>query len=161
MNALTWNCQGLGSPGKIQFLQEVTRSEKPSFVFLSETISSYRKMEILCYKLGFENFIVVEPQGKNGGIALFWKNADGVNMLSYSRSHIDVSVSMSDSGVWRLTDKRRGPPYPNYLIDGFNVCLQEAELHDLELTGHQFTWEKGKNTSQWTEIKLDRVLANS
>ncbi|XP_074374335.1 uncharacterized protein LOC141714732 [Apium graveolens] len=53
------------------------------------------------------------------------------------------------------------PPYPNSLIEGFNACLQEAELYDLELTGHQFTWEKGRNTSHWTEIRLDRVLANS
>lgn len=27
--------------------------------------------------------------------------------------------------------------------------------------GHQFTWERGRNTDQWTEIRLDRVLENA
>ncbi|KAK1383484.1 hypothetical protein POM88_021219 [Heracleum sosnowskyi] len=203
MNALAWNCQGLGSPGKIQFLKELTRSEKPSFIFLSETISSQKKMEILCTKLGFENFLAVEPQGRSGGIGLFWKNTEAVKLLSSSRSHIDVTISMPDDSEWRLTgiygepsrtlryktwdllknlsrdsnlpwcligdfnnvtsqaDKKGGPPYPTTLIDGFNECLREADLHDLDLTGHQFTWERGKNTQHWTEIRLDRVLANS
>lgn len=137
-------------------------------------------MEKLCNKLGFEGFIAVEPQGKSGGIALFWKNVDAVNLLSFSRSYIDVSVNMSGSNGWRLTgiygeparsqrfkiwdllknlsrdanlswclvgdfnnvtsqaDKKGGPPYPNHLIEGFNDCLYEADLHDLEITGHQF-----------------------
>lgn len=202
MNALAWNFQGLGSPGKIQFLKEITRSEKPSFIFLSETISNHKKMEFLCNKLGFESFIVVDSQGKSGGIVLFWKNAEGVQLLSYSRSHIDVTVTMTGDSKWRLTgiygepsrthryrtwdllknlsrdanlpwvligdfnnvtsqeDKRGGPPYPDNLIEGFNECLREADLRDLELTRHQFTWERGKNTQHWTEIRLDRVLAN-
>lgn len=203
MNALSWNCQGLGSSGKVQFLKDVTRTEKPSFVFLCETISSYSKMESLCNKLGFGNFIAVEPQGKSGGIALLWKNADAVSLISYLRFHIDVSVRSTGGNVWRLTgiyeepvrsqrhktwdllrnlsrdanlpcvlvgnfnnvtsqsDKRGGPPYPNNLIKGFNDCLRDAELYDLTLTGHQFTWEKGRNSDHWVEIRLDRVLANT
>ncbi|KAK1383974.1 hypothetical protein POM88_021709 [Heracleum sosnowskyi] len=129
MNALAWNCQGLGSPGKIQFLQEVTRSEKPSFVFLCEIISSYGKMEKLCHKLGFEGFIVVEPQGKSGGIALFWKNADVVNLLSFSRSHIDVSVNMSGSNGWRLIGIYGEPARPP-------VYLGKRSKHKL-LDGNQ------------------------
>ncbi|KAK1360251.1 hypothetical protein POM88_044725 [Heracleum sosnowskyi] len=203
MNALAWNCQGLGSPGKIQFLQDVTRIEKPNFIFLSETISSYVKMEKLCHNLGYEGLIVVEPQGKSGGIAMLWKNAENVNLLSFSRSHIDVSVNKIGSNSWRLTgvygepersqrhktwellrnlsrdanllwclvgdlnnvrsqsDKRGGHLYPNHLIEGFNECLQDTELHDLDIVGHQFTWERGRNTDHWIEIRLDRVLANS
>ncbi|KAK1379690.1 hypothetical protein POM88_026434 [Heracleum sosnowskyi] len=203
MNALAWNCQGLGSPGKIQFLQSVTRSEKPNFVFLSETISSYEKMEKLCHKLGYEGFLAVEPQGRSGGIAMFWKGVDNVNLLSLSRSHIDVSVTKMNLDNWRLTgiygepdraqrsktwellrnlsrdanlpwclvgdfnnvksqeEKKGGPPYPNHLIEGFNECLQDTDLQDLDIIGHQFTWERGRNTAHWVEIRLDRVLVNS
>lgn len=202
MNALAWNCQGLGSPVKIQFLKDVTRTEKPTFIFLSETISSYSKMEELCNKLGFEGFIAVEPQGKSGGIALLWRFEGTVNLLSQSRSHIDVKLSVQGKCEWRLTgiygepsraqrfktwellknlsrdanlpwclvgdfnnivsqeEKRGGPPYPNNLIEGFKECIYEADLQDLEIIGHQFTWEKGRNTDHWTEIKLDRVMAN-
>lgn len=76
----------MGSLGKIQFLKEVTRTERPLFVFLSETISSYSKMEEFCSKLDFEGFIVVEPQGKSGGVAMFWKSVEKVKLLSFSIS---------------------------------------------------------------------------
>ncbi|KAL8111890.1 hypothetical protein AgCh_019553 [Apium graveolens] len=169
---------GYGSPGKVQFLKDVTRSEKLMFVFLSETISSYAKMERLCSKLGFEGFIAVEPQGKSGGIAMFWKNADDVDLMSFSRSHIDVTVNTVEKESWRLTgiygeparpqryktwellrnlsrdsnlpwclvgdfnnvtsqtDKKGGHAYPNHLIKGFNECLHDAELQDLDIIGH-------------------------
>ncbi|XP_074346984.1 uncharacterized protein LOC141685798 [Apium graveolens] len=163
MNALAWNCQRLGSPGKIQFLQEVTRSEKPSFVFLCETISRYEKMEKICSKLGFEGFVAVEPQLKSGGIALFWKNAEAVNLLSIygepawtqrfkiwellknlSRDADLPWCVMGDlNNILSQTDKKGGPPYPNHLIEGFNDCVHEANLQDLDIIGHQFIWEKG------------------
>lgn len=202
MNALAWNYQGMGSPGKIQFLKDLIRVEKPAFLFLSETISRYAKMEELCNKLGFEGFTAVEPQGKSGGIALFWKNATNVTLLSFSRSHIDVCISSNGMEDWRLSgiygeparsqrhktwellrnlsrdanlpwclvgdfnnvtsqaDKKGGSSYPSHLIEGFNECMIDAQLHDLDLIGHQFTWERGRNTSNWIEIRLDRVLAN-
>lgn len=123
--------------------------------------------------------------------------------MSFSRSHIDVTVRTNDYNdrritevydepaisqrhkTWDLlrnlsrdanfpwclvgdfnnvtshTDKRGGTPYPGHLIDGFNACLQDADLHDLDITGHQFTWERGGNTDHWTEIRLDIILANT
>lgn len=203
MNALAWNCQGMGSPGKIRFLRDMTRFENPAFLFLSETISSYLKMERLCTKIGFEAFIAVEPQGKSGGVALFWKNAGDVKLMSMSRSHIDVVVTTQNDRRWRLTgvygepartarhktwdllrnlsrdanlpwclvgdlnnitsqlDKKGGPPYPSNLISGFNECLQDSGLIDMDIIGHQFTWERGRNTEHWVEIRLDRVLTNN
>lgn len=103
MNVLSWNCQGLGSPGKVQFLKDATHMEKSTFIFLSETISSYTKMEELCSRLNFEGFIAVEPQGKSGGIAMFWKNSNTVKLFSLSRLHIDVTISSTDKAPWRLT----------------------------------------------------------
>lgn len=38
--------------------------------------------------------------------------------------------------------------------------IQSYELCDLDIIGHQFTWERGRNTSHWTEVRMDRVLAN-
>lgn len=34
------------------------------------------------------------------------------------------------------------------------------KLQDLEITGHQFTWERGRNTDHWVEIRLDRSLVD-
>ncbi|KAL8116353.1 hypothetical protein AgCh_022742 [Apium graveolens] len=55
-------------------------------------------------------------------------------------------------------DKNGGALYPNYLIEGFNTVLAEVGLIDMELVGHQFTWEKGRGTNEWMEIRLDRAL---
>lgn len=57
-------------------------------------------------------------------------------------------------------DKKGGAPYPSWLIDGSNETLVDTGLSDLELTGHQYTWEKGRNTASWLEIRLDRALVN-
>ncbi|KAL8098348.1 hypothetical protein AgCh_031201 [Apium graveolens] len=143
---------GLGSPGKIQFLKDMTRTEKPSFIFLSKTISNYVKTENFCNILGFDGFIAAEPQGKSGGVALFWTNTENVKLLSYSRDFNNVTSQ---------ADKKGGAAYPSHLVDGFNDCLQDTELQDLNIIGHQFTFERGRNTDHWVEIHLDRVLVNT
>lgn len=43
-------------------------------------------------------------------------------------------------------DKKGGAIYPQWLLDGFNEVLEETGLTDLEIYGHQYTWEKGRGT---------------
>lgn len=31
----------------------------------------------------------------------------------------------------------------------------------MALVGHQFTWEKGRDTEDWMEVRLDRALTNT
>ncbi|XP_074362452.1 uncharacterized protein LOC141702724 [Apium graveolens] len=31
----------------------------------------------------------------------------------------------------------------------------------MDILGHQYAWERGRNTDHWIEIRLDRVLANA
>lgn len=47
--------------------------------------------------------IIVEPQGRSGGLALLWKEKEHANLLSLSQNHIDVGVSVEGLGEWRLT----------------------------------------------------------
>ncbi|XP_074368854.1 uncharacterized protein LOC141708914 [Apium graveolens] len=53
--------------------------------------------------LGFTWKDSVPSRRKSGGIALFWKNVEAVNLLSFSRSHIDISVYGAESKSWCLT----------------------------------------------------------
>ncbi|KAK1382242.1 Endonuclease/exonuclease/phosphatase family protein [Heracleum sosnowskyi] len=62
------------------------------------------------------------------------------------------------NNVLTQQDKKGGAPYPSWLIEGFNEVLVETGLIDLDLVGHQFTWERGRGTSAWTEVRLDRAL---
>lgn len=61
MSTLSWNCQGLELPWKVQFLADIVRREKPVFVFLCETLVKKGKMEWISRSLNFEGLFVVEP----------------------------------------------------------------------------------------------------
>lgn len=43
-------------------------------------------------------------------------------------------------------DKVGGAMYPTWLIEGFNDALVASGLIDMELIGHKYTWERGRNT---------------
>lgn len=55
-------------------------------------------------------------------------------------------------------DKKGGDPYPHGLIEGFNEALADAGLTDLEIVGHQYTWERGRGKAEWMEVRLDRAV---
>lgn len=38
--------------------------------------------------------------------------------------------------------------------------LEDTDLSDLEWYGHPYTWECGRNTKVWMEIRLDRAMVN-
>uniref|UniRef100_A0A803P906 Uncharacterized protein n=1 Tax=Cannabis sativa TaxID=3483 RepID=A0A803P906_CANSA len=63
------------------------------------------------------------------------------------------------NNVTSQADKKGGNPYPNWLIEGFQKVLSDCALFDLNLFGYQFTWERGRGTSNWIEVRIDRALA--
>ncbi|XP_060968799.1 uncharacterized protein LOC133036276 [Cannabis sativa] len=65
------------------------------------------------------------------------------------------------NNVLSQVDKRGGNPYPNWLLEGFQQAVADCDLVNLELVGHQFTWEKGRDSENLIEVRLDRALANS
>lgn len=192
----------LGYLGIYSFLTDVIRQKKPTFIFLCETVGRRSKMEWIQRRLGYEGLFVVEPIGRSGGLALLWKEKEHATLISYSKNHIDVSVSVEDMQKWRLTgfygepkraqrrqtwdllrnlsrdanlpwcvigdlnnivaqeDKKGGAPYPNWLIEGFNQVLMDTGLKDLDLVGHQYTWERGRGTMEWTEVRIDRAMVS-
>jgi hypothetical protein len=97
MILLSWNCRGLGNPRAIRDLCHLVRKKKPNFLFLMETKSNSRRMEFLRVKLGFEGLFVVDFVGKSGGLALFWKEQNEVEVQNYTRRHINVVVKPTGS----------------------------------------------------------------
>ncbi|XP_074348419.1 uncharacterized protein LOC141687147 [Apium graveolens] len=91
-------------------------------------------MEMVRRSLKFDGLISVDAVGRSGGLELLWKHNEHVPLKSLSHSHIDVEV------------------------EGFNDALADTGLIDMDLVGHQFTWERGRGTTTWTEIRLDRTL---
>ncbi|XP_074362922.1 uncharacterized protein LOC141703019 [Apium graveolens] len=102
MTALSWNCQGLGLPWKIQFLKNDVQQHEPSFVFLCETLCGKVRMEKIQRELNYEGMVVVEAQGKSGGMALLWKQENQATLLSFSNYHIDIETKSFGVGSWRF-----------------------------------------------------------
>lgn len=94
---------GIGLPWNIQFLYDIISPKKPTLVFLCETIGRKDKMEWVRRRVGFEGLLEVEPQGKNEGLALLWRDNVQANLLRFSQNHIDVEVKVRDMQPWRLT----------------------------------------------------------
>lgn len=51
----------------------------------------------------FEGPFAVDIDGKSGGTALLWRNQEEVQLLSYSKNHIDVKVVIREWSKFRLT----------------------------------------------------------
>jgi hypothetical protein len=105
MKLLSLNCQGCGGLAAVQELHILVEDLGPKVVFLCETKLVEERAQRLGFSLGFPNIQVVRPEGRSGGLALFWRRSVTVMLQSKSKSHIDVTL-MIDSlggGTWRLT----------------------------------------------------------
>lgn len=102
MKILSWNCQGLGNPWTVRALHHLVKTEMPKIVFLSETCLDDSNISFLKSILGFENGIGIGRKGHGGGIALMWRIDAKVQVLSYSRFHIDARIGDVVNN-WRLT----------------------------------------------------------
>jgi hypothetical protein len=50
-------------------------------------------VENLRFRLGMKECFVVNGEGKGGGLALYWIEDINVDLLSFSKNHIDVHIS--------------------------------------------------------------------
>ncbi|KAF2325277.1 hypothetical protein GH714_026050 [Hevea brasiliensis] len=82
-----------------------------------ETKIGRDKVERIKRAVGYDGSFVVNPVGLRGGLALFWKYADLVRLLSYSRNHIDVEV---------LVDG-----FPQHRFTGFMDFLKVIDVENL------------------------------
>ncbi|VFQ92152.1 unnamed protein product [Cuscuta campestris] len=146
MSTISWNCRGLGNRRTVQEIADLVSAKKPNFVFLMETKGAGNLVENLRVKIGFDGAFSVCSVGRSGGLALLWKENGTASLLSYSRSHIDILVSLPNTETWRLTgfygDPRRDhrreswnlllllkdkSPLPWFVIGDFNDICKSSE----------------------------------
>ncbi|XP_019196000.1 PREDICTED: uncharacterized protein LOC109189827 [Ipomoea nil] len=103
MSTLCWNCRGLGNPQTVREVVDMVSSKKPDFVFLIETMVKSDRAKRLRVKLGFEGVFYVDPERQHGGLALLWRYNSTARLISYSKNHVDVEVTVESHPPWRMT----------------------------------------------------------
>ena len=103
MNLLCWNCRGLGNAPTVQELREIAKKFAPRVLCIVETQISGERAENLKNTLGYDNSFAVNSSGRSGGLAMYWNDEINIEILGYSRYHIDDKISMIGCDPWIMT----------------------------------------------------------
>jgi hypothetical protein len=105
MNLLCWNCRGLENPWTVRELHSLVKNKKPHFfMFLIETKVHAGVLQRLRILIGFEGMIHVDPVGRSGGLAFFWKPKSGLEVMHFSQRHISVNITVGEhESSWTFT----------------------------------------------------------
>lgn len=92
MSLVSWNCQGLRSTLTVQRLKEMRHEHFPDIMFLLETKNSSSHVLGVKDWMGYDHAHLVDPISLSGGLALFWKDAYKVEVLSADKRIIDTKI---------------------------------------------------------------------
>lgn len=94
MRLLAWNCRGLGGPSTISQLTEAVNSYLLDITFISETKQHHKFIFTVCKRLKCrDNWDVVDPVGKRGGMLIFWKDSVQISQIIKTDFCIEVEVA--------------------------------------------------------------------
>ncbi|KAL5720793.1 hypothetical protein ACHQM5_013428 [Ranunculus cassubicifolius] len=85
---LSWNCRGMGTTLAIRSLKDLIGRANPDIICLSETKVGEKRMEKIRKQLKWENMIVVNAEGRSGGLAILWKAGVDIQILHSTKNHI-------------------------------------------------------------------------
>uniref|UniRef100_A0A0D3ACK8 Endonuclease/exonuclease/phosphatase domain-containing protein n=1 Tax=Brassica oleracea var. oleracea TaxID=109376 RepID=A0A0D3ACK8_BRAOL len=80
--------RGMGSHWTISYLREIWHKHKPDFLFLSETKQDFEFVQKFQSHVGYDHLVTVDPNGRSGGLALFYNNDYQVQILYSSNRMI-------------------------------------------------------------------------
>ncbi|XP_074368309.1 uncharacterized protein LOC141708536 [Apium graveolens] len=174
MNAIGWNCRGVGSPHTIRVLKKMVKSHKPDLLYLSETLAEENKIEALALTPGFVNFfsnyldIIIKGNGGEWRLTCFYgfpekeRRQDSWDLLRTlaTRNHLPWCVLGDFNDLMYASDKKGRRNHSQRMMDGFRKAVDDSSLIELNLQGGDYTWEKSKGTTKWVRERLDRCFTN-
>lgn len=92
MNALFWDCRGLGLTSWFQHFRHLLDFKKPDLVFLCETLSNNNKSDFLFKSFVDWNVFVVPYVGHSGELWSIWKKSLNVKILYFDDWVIHASL---------------------------------------------------------------------
>ena len=73
---------------------------KPDFLFLSETKQDFDFVQRFQSHFGYDRLVTVDPNGRSGGLALFYNNEFQVKILYSSNIMIDIEAVVKGKQVF-------------------------------------------------------------
>ncbi|PPR87249.1 hypothetical protein GOBAR_AA33441 [Gossypium barbadense] len=98
-----WNCRGLGSSATIWELKQLIVANNPDIIFLCETKMNAAEFQRVKNRCRLQNRLVVNAEGRRGGLAMMWKDEIAVTIQNYSKHHIESLVKMDGNSNIRVT----------------------------------------------------------
>ena len=92
MSLFCWNCRGIGKAATVRELRDFARQFAPSVLCIIETQIEGKRVENLVESLGYNKSFAVNSSGRSGGLGIFWKDEINVEVIGYSKYHIDVLI---------------------------------------------------------------------
>ena len=104
------------------------KDKRPNILFLMETKCNKGKMEKVRVKLGYEGLFTMDSVALSGGLALLWKENQGMEIQNFSWCHINGLITHSErEGYWKL-GCFYGHPNPMKRHE-FGVLLDHLNTH--------------------------------
>ncbi|KAK2449721.1 hypothetical protein QL285_008883 [Trifolium repens] len=103
MKILSWNCRGVSNPSAIPNLRNIAHGHQPDILFLSETLSKAQTMERIRVTLKFNSCLLVDVEGRSGGLSVMWRDTINCRVMNYSRNFVNLIVKEKEEEEWRLT----------------------------------------------------------
>lgn len=130
LNFLSWNCCGLGQPEAINKLEGLVKKFNLVGIFLMKTKCQRGKIELLCRRLGYANYIIVDPSGLAGGLELMWSNDIQVTCkLKSSRLIFSEITGIGGFESWVLL-ACHGTPYLREKKDFWQSLVDTVKMVD-------------------------------
>ncbi|KAK9990203.1 hypothetical protein SO802_025188 [Lithocarpus litseifolius] len=117
MRTLAWNYWGASRASTARAIREMICESNPEVVFLSKTKSKTPRIGKINSKLKFVDFHCVEPSGRSGGLALFW------------RLSVDLEVVYSDINLIAALINSDLPNSPWLLFAVYGPCKRNNKMN--------------------------------
>lgn len=106
MSIMCWNCQGLGTYEDLTIprLKKMPKEYFHEILFLMETMNRRDVLVDLQEWLGYDRVFTINPIGRRGGLAVFWKKSVDIVFHFVDKNLVDFQVQFGAFNyfVWSL-----------------------------------------------------------